>query len=486
MSSLKKSRYSLCVNLLNSFTEKEIEGLTQLISCRYFNTDKYVLKLFKALKKHIIGKCEMDLNARTLIYNKVFEDGIEEELNKPQQGRLYAKLNSLTRLCEEFLTIQGLRNNQTYRADLLSNALLSKNQYWLFNRHQKKVNNLILNEPGNSMKYNLLYKQAMNKLNKQYETGEIYNKENSLRKTIYNFDLYYLITKLGLQITALSIKRINKEDFNESVFKAITSLLSLKQYSKNPLIIVQQATINLLIKRNEESFKYLLEILNKYKNYYTKDDLRTFYSAAVNFCAQQLNIGKFGYDILMNLYERMHKKKLLADGNFLSENTLKNMVTIAIKAERLDWAKKMSEYYLPYIRQEIRNSVYHFNVGKIVFYQKKYSAAIDHFIKVDHINLAHDVSCKGLILRSHYELDKDYDERTVTIFRSAEKFFTEHKTLPKSHKREYKNFVHILTNLYRVKHRASKMSIERIKASIEKSKINIDKAWLNEKMKELE
>jgi len=34
-----------CIELLNSFSEKEINGLRHLVTCTYFNTDKTIVKL---------------------------------------------------------------------------------------------------------------------------------------------------------------------------------------------------------------------------------------------------------------------------------------------------------------------------------------------------------------------------------------------------------------------------------------------------------
>jgi len=484
MPHLKQNRYSLCLNLLNSFTEKEMKGLTDLVSCGFFNTDAYVVKLLSVLKRQIIGRCEMENEKKILIYNSVFKDSATLKLNKAQQGRLYAKLNLLTRLSEEFLIINAMRNNKNYQSDILAQQLLDKNQYWLFDRHLKKMTKKISGHDGKS--YELKYKLSSIKLNRIYKTGEIYyKKEDYIDEIVKNLDLHYLITKLDLQLSALSVKRITQRDFDNLTYDSISNLLKLKTYASNPLIKAQLATVNLLSVQDEKSYIKLLETLQQSQDL-SKFHLRTFYYAAVNFCTQQIIKGKFKNQVLIELYQKMHQEDLLINENFMSENMLKNMINTACRAKRFEWAKYISEYYHNYIRKEIQDSVYNFNLGLIEFGKKNYDVAINHFVKADHINLTFDVNCRVLILRSHYELDKEYDERTVTIFRSAEKFFAEHKTLPKNHKRGYKNFVHILTNLYRRKHQASKMSLERIKASIEKSKVNIDKTWLNEKVKELE
>jgi len=487
MSKLKNSRYSLCVNLLNSFSEKEIEGLTQLVSCRYFNTDNYVIKLLKALKKYIIGKRTMDLTARITVYEAVFEDDIKEKFSKAQQGRLYAKLNALTRLSEEFLLIQGLRKDEIARFEILSNELFLKKQDWLFDRSIKKLEKKLNNKSYKDIKYYQAFvKIEESRLRKIHLSGSLSQFDYSLVKLNYYTDLNYILQKLGLQMALTKFDNFQQNENDMSTFDVLLLLLKIPAYSKHNLISLYKTSIELLETQKIPNYFKLLDILEKESGTLSKNNLVAFYRVASNFCVQQINIGTFNHSVLLELYKTMHLKNLLIEEHSMQPNTLKNLVTIGCRLENFEWAHQMIKHYLPYIHKDLKNSVLQFNLGLIAFNLNEYNKAINHFIKVDHINLTYDVNCRVLILRSHYELDKDYDERTVTIFRSAEKFFAEHKTLPKNHKRGYKNFVHILTNLYRVKHRASKMSLERIKASVEKSKINIDKMWLIEKMKELE
>lgn len=91
-----------------------------------------------------------------------------------------------------------------------------------------------------------------------------------------------------------------------------------------------------------------------------------------------------------------------------------------------------------------------------------------------------------MLLKSHYETDKEYDERTMQIFRSAGKYIVENKSLSSAHRKAYKNFIQALINLYRVRHQATKITLERVKEKLEKFEVFTDKQWLMEKIGELE
>jgi len=129
-------KYSSCIELLNSFTEKEIKGLEYFVSCHHFNTDPFVVELLKTLQKNILHKRTFDDAAQRLVYEKIFAEKVSvKNWNDKKKKVLSAKLSLLTRLAERFLSIEALHENAAYRSDLLYQKLLDKRQFKLFNRH---------------------------------------------------------------------------------------------------------------------------------------------------------------------------------------------------------------------------------------------------------------------------------------------------------------------------------------------------------------
>jgi len=164
---------------------------------------------------------------------------------------------------------------------------------------------------------------------------------------------------------------------------------------------------------------------------------------------------------------------------------LKNLIAIACRTEEFNWGKGTLDKYIKFINKAYRNSVYEFNFGVINFYQKKYNAALNNFIRVDDINLTYDINYRIMTMKTHYEVDETYDERTVQIFRSAEKYFTANKLISNNNRLAYKNFVRMLINLYRIKHIETKMKISSFRNKLNSQKFNQDKSWLLAKLEEL-
>jgi len=190
---------------------------------------------------------------------------------------------------------------------------------------------------------------------------------------------------------------------------------------------------------------------------------------------------------MFDLQKIMYEKNLIAEGSFVNAQQIKNIVTLACKVEEYDWAREALEYYKSYIRRQVRDSVYHFNLGTIAFYQKDYEAAYDKFVQVDKINTAYDTNARMLITKCLYEKETEYSEYTMQAFRSAERFFRDRPSLTTKNKKGYKNFIQILIALYRIRHNvnAKPEDIERIKNKLNDQKVNSDKRWLLEKIEEL-
>jgi len=75
----EKSKKYLGVQLLKTFTEKELNDFDQLILCSYFNKDERIVRLFQALRNSVLKAPLFTTDLQLLLYAQVFDDEI---LNK--------------------------------------------------------------------------------------------------------------------------------------------------------------------------------------------------------------------------------------------------------------------------------------------------------------------------------------------------------------------------------------------------------------------
>ncbi len=485
-----KTKPFLCIELLNTFSEKEITGLEQLISCPYFNTDRYVIKLLPALKKWVLSKSVFTTDLQCRVYKQVFAHlpTPTHQLKKKQSSLLNMKMNSLMRLAEEFLSIETMKENKGFKQDLLYPQLLERRQFWSFNRHIKKAKKQFEEQQAKGEKqYAAQYRTEQNIMDALYSNGKLIEEDN-LPELVQNLDIYYLLNRLSLHLTALSIQEVSLEKtFYMSSINTLEALLNIPTYKSHPIIILYQANIRLLETKSTTAYTDLLALLNKHSASIPRDMLKDFYTICISHCVNQVKKGKLQYNQnVFELYKIMHDKNLLINDNFISIAMLKNMIIIACRQNEFLWAEQLIKDYRPFIQKSVRESVYQFNMGILAFYQKNYELAHSRFILVEKINTAYDINVRIIILKCLYEKEKAYSEPIMQSFRTAEKYFKNHKSLSAKGKKEFQNFIRIFINLYRIRHQASKMTIKRLREKLEQQQANSDKRWLLEKIDELE
>jgi len=485
----KKPRPFLLIELLNAFSEHELANLSHFISCKYFNTDVHVVALLKVLLNEVIHKKAFDDKAQCSVFQKVFPEkpSPKDTLNKQQKSFLLAKMNVLTRLTETFLCHEALQQNEACKTELLFDKLLEKNQFLLFKRHVTRIQKALDEQPAKGInEYALQFKMEMGIINHLHKKGDIVVEDN-LPKLIKSLDIYYLLHKLNLHGTCVSLTDFSaKKSYDYTPMQAVQALLKLPQYAHHPLIRMYVIALDLLKNDTSELYEQLVEFLDENSSFVPKHNLNHSYMIAANFCSKKIKEGKTEYyKRMLELYKKMEEKDLLREGNFMPVGTLKNVITLSCKLGEFDWAKATIEKYRPVLEKKHANSVYHFNMGAVVFYQNDFKTALSHFIRVEKVNLVYDINCRVMLLKSHYELDQEYDERTLRTLLLSERFIQGHKDLITKDKKAYKNFVRILINIYNTRHGAGRMTKEKIKRKLDKLEFVSDKKWLLEKIEAL-
>ena len=124
-------------------------------------------------------------------------------------------------------------------------------------------------------------------------------------------------------------------------------------------------------------------------------------------------------------------------------------------------------------------------LGVIHFYQKKYEEVLENLKQVEEIGLPYDIITRTLRLKSSYELDQHYSNYTMQVFISAQSFMRNKKEIPKERRKSYENFIQLLINLYKVRHREGRMTLVKIQQKMDKMDLISNKKWLLEKMGEI-
>jgi len=464
----RNTKKNKLIQLLNSFEDTELKRFHQFLSSPYFNVDTRTTTLLSTLQKHGLDKIVWDNAIKSKIYQVVFSDidPVKGEINQVQKNKLAGRMSRLLKLAKEFLTVEK--------------------QYDLFETINTKTNKELTTQ---NIKKTEDYAHAfqINKNRLKYITiKNLFSKEDNYSDLIYQLDVHYLLQKLQLSSVIMSVKNPSNKQYDVASFQAIKALLNIPKYKNHPLIILHLTIIDLVENGQEATYYQLRKLLVQYKQDISKIELTGFYTVASNFCSQQIRLGKLVYiNKALELYKFIEENDLLLEGNTLQIHKLVNIVNLSCQAKDFKWATKLVNKYYKFINKGEQKSAYHLNLGAIAFYQGKYKEAIKHLIRIDKSGEVYDLHYRILLLKSYYQIDQQYDERTMTSFRSSKSFIKKNKTIPPARKESNKNFVEVLINLYRLRHQQGKMTIEKIYNKIQKKAVLGNKKWLLEKLEEL-
>jgi len=461
--------------------------MCRIIECGYHNTDKSVVILLSCLVKKVVNKVEFNTEKQINIYNKIFLDKVEfETYTLKEKRRLFEKISKLTRLAEKFLVFEALMNDESVFNDFLFTCLNKKGQKALLMRNFKKSNKSTERKPIKNLKYyELKYNKEIHQLHfLGRNTNFIKQVETGLNQLNYYADLIYILRKTSFYLNLLCSENLKLYSQHINI-ELILNLIGQKKQYANPHVKVNLLFIKLFKTKNDKYYKLLLALLKESSSEFLRQEVISFYSILYNYFVSQSKKGINKQEDIVKLYQLAEDQSLILEQGNITATKLKGIIVAACKTTHIEWASSFLVKYKSYIKKEIRKSVYNLNLCIIEFYKKNYETALNYAIKVETVNLDYDRNCRILILKCHFELDKEYDERTLRIFRSAEKYFRGLKLLNKKQKKMYTNFMNIFINLYKIKHRVARLSLTTIEQRLNNQQINSDKHWLLTKIEEL-
>jgi len=486
---LAQTRISLLIELLKTFTDKEFTAFLKFVDSEYFNEDKKLFFLLKKIKRYAL-KAEKFTSELQL---KVYEDTYSEkplkqkELTKKQYVFLNNRLHKLLRLAEKFLTIENLNADEILKPELLYPSLIDRKQHKLYQRHLKTDTTKLNSESRRGLNY---YK-SHHKLQIVIVTDLIKNgqiaKEDNYDKLHYYLDVKYIIEKLEYFLAQLSMKKTySNKNYEFSSIAEISKLLENPQYAKNPLIQTYLSNIKLVEIQSDKSFNELLENLTVNQNIIPQRFLGVFYNNLANYCSIQIRKGIIAYyRKLFDIYNIMHENKLLIVDNFINPNLIKNMITVSCTIKEFEWANNIIYYYKQFIPLKIRESLYSYNKGVINFNEQNYASAQEWFLKVDKISDTYEIGLRIYMLQCIFEIEQDYSDATKQSLESTKQFFKRNAQLASINKKSYLNFITTFIDLYKFKHKATKLKLTKIKNKINNMEVVYKKKWLLDKIEEL-
>ena len=436
---MKKSKL---ITYLSTFQADEFKAFGQFVASPYFNTKKELVDFYHQLRPYAPDFPE-DKVEKIAIYKKMYPNG---QYDEKHLGYL---MSDLSKLVEEFFTIEKSRKKATIDDAYFLDALIDRELYKVFQQNFRKVNKDLeetkVHDADFYLKKYLVYAAAL-----RFHLSQQSRKSNEYHQLITNsLDNFYFAEKLQQSCSMLNNQNIVATDFDINYLQEIQDYLGQKAEPNEPCIEVFYLASKMLSNEKEiEHYEKLKAFIFTQIEQLSPHDARYIYHSVINYCARRVREGKRRFaEEGLTLYLHGIENKILYEDNFLSPWIYKNMITLSLRLRSHEWVEDFIQQYTPQLPKEFQDNALHFNMANLYFNRKDYDKAIYHLNETQFTDISYNISSKMMLMQIYYELHEE--DPLLSLIASFSLFLKRNKNISRLVKLTYLNFCSILNKIMR-------------------------------------
>lgn len=445
----------------------------ELVHSSFFNKRDKLKKLVDYFEKeHPEDGMEWD---KKKAYTSVFG---KEKFNELQLNNL---LSDLYKLGEKFM----INNQFEYDKELRDVALIESliNQGGINNvagfLNKKKKESSVTDFYG-TYKVNLLADQFH--FRKTRKTNNIF-----LLNSQKQLDLFFVCTQLKIWCELLNRSNVLSLEYNQNHLKRFQLLLKsyITEYENEPYVILYYPIFQWMKKPSSDKW-YIgyLEKMIKYIPVFPVDEAKEICNYIQNYCVKRINEGRDEFlKELFQLFKLMLNENLIYEGNYLSQWTYKNIVTVGVRLKEFEWTENFIHEYYNKLPANDADNAYQFNLAVLHYESGKYDRAMQLLNKVHFTDPNYYLDAKSILLKIYFEQQED--DALYSLRDTVKIYLLREKVLSKNQKMLYKNLFSYTMKLFRLKFQSAHLKSEnklainkKLAAEIETNEHIANKQWL--------
>ena len=380
--------------VLHQLEKREISNFEAYLSAPFFNKRTDVLELFKVWKR------EGRIYPAEYFWQVVFP---KKDFSKTEWNLLSSRL---FKLLEGFLSISEMRKNEASKKFYLAKAYRRLKNEKLFESAIKETEKALDKQIFRSTDY------LQNKHDLAFEKYDYIISNNRKVKTNLQevsdlFDVYFLSTKLKQACNALSRENIKQEKYEIRLLEFVVQFIKQHpDYLETPAIAIYYYCYQILIdKDNDASFSKLKKAISQNQHHFPASEIRDIYTVTINYSIRKLNTGNKDFiKEALELYLASLNQGFLLEDGILLESTYSNIVNLASKLDRHEWAKSFIKEYQRHLKPIFRIPLYHYSLGKLYYEQNQLDQSLEELIQVETKTSFLFLGARILQLKIYYEL----------------------------------------------------------------------------------
>lgn len=465
------------IQLVKTFTKKEIKNLEAFISSPYHNKNQLIVALWEHIKPSVSQNFQSTDIEKHHLFKKMFPK------KKKFASSLSVLFSQFGKLVEAFLIQEQFQQKTIEQQQFLLTALLEKEQFKYFEQRFFSFRKQFENRPMSTVYFyeNFQLERTYSQYLQETRSKQGFN----LQTTASYFEQYYILNKIRLAWEMMSLSKVYKKEFDYPFLEEIIQFTEHPKFAKNPLFQLYRQAIYLLQNPNDtDIFDVYIDLLTSFSEKIISAEKYELYTLAANYCIRKIQNEPAFKLQLLNIYKAMMQQDILTITPYLPENKFKNIVSIGCHVGDWDWTKTFIEHYTERIVEKNRKKVNNFGFGAYYYYKGEYYTALTFLGEDTNVNVFFDIDTKVLLLKCFYDLN--YFEAFYNFALTLRKFIETNKSTSNSFKKKYKNFINLSLKLTRIKERQSTNKLKELRQKIEMTETISDKSWLIHKIEELD
>lgn len=459
---------------------KELRRFRKYLESPYFNTHPKILRLFEIFETHLLHgegtKLDKELIWNNLFPNENFDYGLLRKLQHRLMELGYSFLaqqiydSNLATKSNNLLQMLAIKQVDDYLPQFIKTGVQNVN-------HQQNRNGQFYYDLYSVEKYKYI---LANVESTRVQKSNI--QKLNLDAIDDNLNIFYISEKLRNYCLILSWSKMIEVKLEIALIDEIIEIIHVKNYLNYPSIAVYFQIYKTFIEPDVfDNFYELKKLIREHLHLFPANEARDIVNSAINYTIQKINAGiqTFAQDNF-ELWNQALVSKVILINNEISPWAFKNIITIALGLNKINWTENFINEYGNKIFEPFKENALNYNRAVLHFYKKEYKHAIPYLQKVQFDEVTYGLGARTLLLESYYEMD-EFDA-LASLLDSFKGFIKRTKSITSEIKKRYLLLIKYTSNL--AESANSKTKLITLKADINKSNA-ISKGWLIQKVDEL-
>jgi len=459
------------IQVISTFTSAECKDFKKFLQSPFHNSRKNLVDLFSFIQKN-----DNNWAHPNFTYENIFKLlHPKEDFDKTAVTKAFS---ALYKLLESYILVK--RNVSDELSENIQ-LLGYYNQYNLEELYKDKERELekAFRDSSKSSDYltHLLFEieKCSYASTKDKRIGDI-NYQNASNK----LDTFFFYTKLKLVCLMLNRSLIVAIKYDYQLLENTISQELVVELNSKVIHLYYYAYQLLSQPKSAALYEKLKYELMMHGQELEKTDLSLLYTFLENCTSSVYTNTKGFYTNLFDIYLQQIQNKTIYYFDHLHRSVLKNIIKVALKLEKNDWAELFLKTHRDLIIPEQNaEEIYYFCLSEIYFSQKKYDDTLLSLAKVKPDDIFIKLSLKRMYLKIYYE--KGEFNALDSSINSYRVYLSREDAIPDDKLKKEKVFVNTIQRMMKLKLERKEGEFHVFWDKI-KFESMVDKQWIEEKL----